>query len=75
MPRRVLVRKELKARKGIPWSRQHLKRKVDAGEFPPPWSPPGSSLNFWFEDVIDTYLEASATGGDWRVAVSKLELK
>jgi hypothetical protein len=27
-----------------------------------------SSINFWFEDVIDAYLEACARGVDWRRA-------
>jgi hypothetical protein len=27
-----------------------------------------SSINFWFEDVIDAYLEACAEGVDWRDA-------
>jgi len=27
-----------------------------------------SSINFWFEDVIDAYLQACAEGADWRGA-------
>lgn len=36
-PRVVLNQKDLKARKGIPYSRQHVMRKVDDGTFPPPF--------------------------------------
>jgi hypothetical protein len=36
-PRVALTQKDLKARKGIPYSRQHVMRKVDDGTFPPPF--------------------------------------
>jgi hypothetical protein len=39
-PRRVLTRKDLKARKGIHFSRQRLNKKVNAGSFPPPFQLP-----------------------------------
>jgi hypothetical protein len=38
-PRRVITQKGLKA-KGIPFSRQHLHRKIDAGAFPAPFQLP-----------------------------------
>jgi hypothetical protein len=48
-PRRVLTRHDLKARKGIAYSRQHLAKKVKGGGFPKPfqsdpnWARPASS--------------------------------
>jgi hypothetical protein len=37
-PRVVLTQKDLKVRKGIPYSRQHVMRKVENGTFPPPFN-------------------------------------
>ena len=31
------------------------------------------SVNFWFEHVVDAYLEACARGLDWREAVAEAE--
>jgi predicted DNA-binding transcriptional regulator AlpA len=64
--RRVLTRGELKTRKGIPYSRAHLRRKINDGTFPPPFNLPDSLINLWFDDVIDDYLVACAEGRDWR---------
>jgi predicted DNA-binding transcriptional regulator AlpA len=64
--RRVLTFSELKSRKGIPYSRSHISRKVKDGTFPPPFNLPDSTINFWFDDVIDDYLVASAEGREWR---------
>jgi hypothetical protein len=36
-PRTVLTQKDLKVIKGIGYSRQHVRRKVDDGTFPPPF--------------------------------------
>ena len=36
--RRALTQKDLKDRKGIPYSRQHLDRKMKAGSFPLPFN-------------------------------------
>jgi predicted DNA-binding transcriptional regulator AlpA len=63
---KVLTRSDLRTKKGIPWSRQHIGRKVKAGTFPPPFNAPGSSLNLWLESAIDSYLQACAAGRDWR---------
>ena len=44
-PRRVITQKGLKA-KGITYSRQHIRRKIDAGAFPAPFQlPDGGSFN------------------------------
>jgi len=39
-PRVVLTQKELKVRKGITYSRQHIKRRVKGGTFPAPFHLP-----------------------------------
>ena len=39
-PRRVLTQKDLRERKGIRYSRQHISRKVENGTFPPPFQLP-----------------------------------
>jgi hypothetical protein len=39
-PRRALTRKDLKTEKGIPYSRQHLAKKIAGGTFPPPFKAP-----------------------------------
>jgi predicted DNA-binding transcriptional regulator AlpA len=60
---RILMRRDLRERKGIPWSRQHIDRKIKAGEFPPPdgkTSDAPTAPNFWFESTIDAWLKARA---------------
>jgi hypothetical protein len=39
-PLRVLTREDLKEKKGIPFSRQHLARRVREGTFPRPFQAP-----------------------------------
>jgi predicted anti-sigma-YlaC factor YlaD len=39
-PRRALTREDLKSKKGIPYCRQHLRRKEREGTFPPPFQAP-----------------------------------
>jgi prophage regulatory protein len=59
---KVLTREELRATKGIPWTRQHLFRKVRANEFPRPLKL-GKGLrayNVWLETEIDAWLEQRA---------------
>jgi hypothetical protein len=64
--RRVLTRPELKTKKGIPFSRQHLARLVKEERFPKGFKTPDGSYLLWFEDVIDAYLVACAEGRDWQ---------
>jgi predicted DNA-binding transcriptional regulator AlpA len=64
--RRVLTFADLKSRKGIPYSRSHMNRKVKDGTFPKPFKLPDSSLNLWFDDVIDDFLTACAEKREWR---------
>jgi hypothetical protein len=40
-PRRVVTQKGLRS-KGLPYSRQHLGRKIQNGSFPPPFKLPDS---------------------------------
>jgi predicted DNA-binding transcriptional regulator AlpA len=62
--RRILTFRELKPRKGWPYSRQHTHRLIRAGRFPRPRKLPGGGLfNIWDEDVIDAFL-ASITDAD-----------
>jgi prophage regulatory protein len=46
---------ELKERKCIRWSRQHVHCKIDAGEFPRPVHL-GEGTAAWPEDEIDAWL-------------------
>jgi hypothetical protein len=58
-PRRVLTRKDLRAEKGIKYSRQHLAKKIRGGGFPPPftadprWARPGETAQFDSKALID----------------------
>jgi hypothetical protein len=60
---RILTRRDLRERKGIPWSRQHLARLIAEGKFPPP---DGKTVdaptapNFWFETTVDAWLRSRA---------------
>jgi prophage regulatory protein len=56
--RRLLSYADLKAR-GIKFSRVHLKRLEDAGDFPRHINL-GENAIAWFEDEIDSLLEAKA---------------
>ena len=59
--RRLILPKELKAKKGIPFRLHTLREHWRAGLFPKPIhiSPGGRKLAF-FEDEIDAWLEARA---------------
>jgi hypothetical protein len=60
---RILMLRDLRERKGIRWSRQHLHEKIKAGEFPPPdgkTADAPNAPNFWFESTVDAWLKARA---------------
>jgi hypothetical protein len=60
---RMLIRRDLKARKGIPYSRQHIDRLIKEGRFPPPDGKTADSPNapnWWWETTIDAYLRERA---------------
>jgi hypothetical protein len=70
---RILMRRDLKERKGISWSRQHLDRKIKSGTFPPPdgkTSDSPTAPNFWFEHTIDRYLRERARAEQERKAAA-----
>jgi predicted DNA-binding transcriptional regulator AlpA len=54
---KVLTFGELQRIKGIPYCRDHLRRKVKAGEFPKPIDL-GDHRIAWIEEEVDAYLEA-----------------
>jgi prophage regulatory protein len=54
---KVLTFSELQRIKGIPYCRDHLRRKVNAGEFPKPIEL-GDHRIAWIEEEVDAYLEA-----------------
>jgi predicted DNA-binding transcriptional regulator AlpA len=59
----ILSRRDLAEKKGIPWSREHIHRKVKAGEFPAPFKLTSRGLNYWDEAEIDEWLEQRANKG------------
>lgn len=67
MSRRLIVFKELKPKKGVGYCRDHLRRKCDAGEFPPPIQLSDHRIA-WFEDEVDQWLEDLAAARDAREA-------
>jgi prophage regulatory protein len=54
---RLLDYSDLRPRKGISYTRRHLKRKCDAGSFPKP-IPVSDTKIAWIEEEIDDWLEA-----------------
>lgn len=53
---RVLFFRDLKNKKGIAWSRQHVYRQVNAGKFPAPIKL-GEATIAWIEHEIDAWLD------------------
>ena len=56
----ILSQRDLKERKGVPWSREHTRRMVKAGQFPKPFKLTENGKNFWDEAEIDQWLEQRA---------------
>jgi prophage regulatory protein len=52
---RVLSYPELRDRKGIAWSRAHVYRMVNAGQFPRPIKL-GEATTAWLEEEVDSWL-------------------
>jgi len=62
-PLRMLTRRDLRERKGVPWSRQRLHEKIKLGEFPPPdgkTTDDSKAPNWWFETTVDRWLKERA---------------
>jgi prophage regulatory protein len=55
---RLLTFPQVKA-KGIPWCRDHLRRKANAGEFPAPIALSDSRIA-WLESEVDDWITARA---------------
>lgn len=56
-----MTRRDLRERKGIPFSRQHIARLIAEGKFPPPdgkTADAPTAPNFWLEGTIDAWLKA-----------------
>jgi hypothetical protein len=62
--RNIIFSRDLKRRKGITWSRQHVNRKIKNGTFPPPdgrVNPENpNSPPWWYETTLDGYTDALA---------------
>ena len=56
---KVLSQRDLQT-KGITWSREHVRRKVKTGEFPPPFKLTDKGRNVWDEEAVDRWLEERA---------------
>jgi prophage regulatory protein len=63
---RVLFFRDLKAKKGIAFSRQHIMRLVKDERFPRPakLGDTKQAFNAWLESEIDEWLEARAKARD-----------
>jgi prophage regulatory protein len=66
---RLLTFEELQRQKGIPYCRDHLRRKVKAGEFPKPVDL-GARRIAWIEEEIDAHLERVVANRDQREATA-----
>jgi prophage regulatory protein len=66
-PSRILSLSELKSKKGIPFSRQHVHRLVKLGRFPRPIKV-GEATNGWLESEIDAWLVAKIAERDQKGA-------
>jgi prophage regulatory protein len=56
---KILTFSELKTAKGIPYTREHLRRLVNAGKFPQPIEL-GEARIGWIEEEVDDYLQKRA---------------
>jgi predicted DNA-binding transcriptional regulator AlpA len=71
---RMITRRDLRERKGIPYSRQHISRLIDEGKFPPPdgkTADTPTAPNWWYEHTIDAWLRKRARGHKGRKAAAE----
>jgi prophage regulatory protein len=69
---RALSHKDLREKKGIPYTDRHVNRMVKAGEFPAPF-PLGPGRKAFDEDEVDEWLERRKALRDVAVAVAELQ--
>lgn len=60
---KLITFNELKPQKGIAYCRDHLRRKVEAGEFPKPVAISGRRIA-WLESEIDDWITGRAAQRD-----------
>ncbi len=60
---RILRYRDLRDRKGIYYTRQHLDRLIEEGKFPKK-VPLGTTTICWLEEEIDHWLEAKVVARD-----------
>lgn len=58
--KRLLAFKQLRDEKGIPYSRDHLRRLCKAGRFPAPIPLSSSGRICWLESEVDAWIAARA---------------
>jgi hypothetical protein len=59
----VLTFKDLRERKGWPYTPDYTQRLIKDGRFPRPFQVEGSRLNLWLESEIDAFLAERARTG------------
>jgi len=62
---RLLTYEQLRAEKGIPYCRDHLRRKCKKGEFPSPIELSESRIA-WLEGDVDAWIGQRAASSRWR---------
>jgi prophage regulatory protein len=70
---RLLIYPQLKSEKGIDYTREHLRRKVKAREFPAP-IPLSDARIAWVEEEIDAWLEERKNQRDRRAVNYKASI-
>jgi len=67
---RLLTFHELKDKKGVPYTREHLRRKIKDGTFPEPVRHSAKRIG-WVEAEIDAYNERLLAERDARAAAKR----
>lgn len=56
----VLTFKDLRDKKGLNYTRQHVARMVKEGRFPKPFKLERGAVNYWRESAIDAFINQLA---------------
>ena len=64
MPGSVLTFKDLKDKKGLNYTRQHVARMVREGRFPKPFKLERGAVNYWRESAIDAFINERAEAAE-----------